>query len=57
MIIHTCIETFHSPIKKEWVNRKVILDYTHVFELCFEYIETLYNTVKIHSQCDYMSPK
>ncbi len=51
MIIHTYIETFQSPIKKEWLNRKLILDYTHVLELCFEYIETLY------SQCDYMAPK
>lgn len=54
---NACIESFHSLIKKEWLNRKVILDYDHVYDLCFEYIETFYNTARIHSHCDYMSPK
>ena len=26
------------------------------YRLVFEYIETFYNTVRIHSHCDYMSP-
>ena len=49
---NACIESFHSLIKKEWLNRKVILDYDHVYDLCFEYIETFYNTARIHSHCD-----
>ena len=51
-----CIESFHSLIKWEWLDRKVILDYDHAYDLCFEYIETFYNTVRIHSHCDYESP-
>lgn len=53
---NACIESFHSIIKREWLDRKVIFDYDHAYELCFEYIETFYNTVRIHSHCGYESP-
>ncbi|MEA5084329.1 MAG: IS3 family transposase [Lachnospiraceae bacterium] len=53
---NACIESFHSLIKREWLNRFRILDYMHAYKLVFEYIETFYNTVRIHSHCDYMSP-
>ncbi|MFR3430561.1 MAG: IS3 family transposase [Holdemanella porci] len=26
------------------------------YDLCFEYIETFYNTIRIHSHCGYESP-
>ena len=45
-----------SLIKREWVNRYKILDYKHAEKLVFEYIETFYNTVRIHSHCGYLSP-
>ncbi|WP_440286233.1 IS3 family transposase [Eshraghiella crossota] len=50
------IESFHSLIKREWLNRFNIINYKHAYRLVFEYIETFYNTVRIHSHCDYMSP-
>lgn len=53
---NACIGAFHSLIKREWLNRFQILDYDHAYRLVFEYIETFYNTVRIHSHCDYMSP-
>lgn len=53
---NACIESFHSIIKREWLDRKVIFDYDHAYELCFEYVETYYNTVRIHSHCNYESP-
>ena len=53
---NACIESFHSLIKREWLNRFNILNYRHAYRLVFEYIETFYNTVRIHSHCDYMSP-
>ena len=53
---NACIEAFHSLIKREWLNRFQILDYDHAYRLVFEYIETFYNTVRIHSHCNYMSP-
>lgn len=53
---NACIESFHSLIKREWLNRFNILNYEHAYKLVFEYIETFYNTVRIHSHCDYMSP-
>lgn len=53
---NACIESFHSLIKREWLNRFKIQDYHHAYRLVFEYIETFYNTVRIHSHCDYMSP-
>ena len=53
---NACIESFHSLIKREWLNRFHIINYKHAYRLVFEYIETFYNTVRIHSHCDYMSP-
>ena len=53
---NACIESFHSIIKREWLNRFKVLNLEHAHTLVFEYIETFYNTVRIHSHCDYMSP-
>lgn len=53
---NACIESFHSLIKREWINRFKIQDHHHAYRLVFEYIEAFYNTVRIHSHCDYMSP-
>ena len=53
---NACIESFHSLIKREWLDRFKILNYDHARRLVFEYIETFYNTVRIHSHCNYMSP-
>ena len=53
---NACIESFHSLIKREWLDRFRIEDYHHAYRLVFEYIEAFYNTVRIHSHCNYMSP-
>ena len=53
---NACIESFHSLIKREWLNRFKIRDYNHAKKLVFEYIDAFYNTVRIHSHCDYYSP-
>lgn len=53
---NACIESFHALIKREWLNRFKIADYEHARRLIFEYIETFYNTVRIHSHCGYVSP-
>ena len=53
---NACIESFHALIKREWLNRFKIADYEHAHSLIFEYIETFYNTVRIHSHCGYISP-
>ena len=39
----------NSPYHRRSIYRKN-------FKPSFEYIETFYNTVRIHSHCDYMSP-
>ena len=53
---NACIESFHSLIKREWLNRYKITDYHHAYRLVFEYIEGFYNTSRIHSHCEYLSP-
>ena len=53
---NACIESFHALIKREWLNRFKIRDYNHAYNLIFEYIDAFYNTVRIHSYCDYTSP-
>ena len=54
---NACIESFHSLIKREWLNRFKIRDFNHAYGLVFEYVEAFYNTVRIHSHCNYMSPE
>ena len=46
---NACIESFHSLIKREWLNRFKIRDYGHAYRLVFEYSEAFYNTKRIHS--------
>lgn len=53
---NACIESFHALLKREWINRFKIFNYRHAYKLVFEYIETFYNTVRIHSHCGYLSP-
>ena len=53
---NACIESFHALIKREWINRFQIMDYSHAYRIVFEYIEAFYNTVRIHSHCGYQSP-
>lgn len=53
---NACIEAFPALIKREWLNQHTIRDYNHAYTLIFEYIETFYNTVRIHSHCGYVSP-
>ena len=53
---NACIECFHSIIKREWLNRFKIRDYKQAYQLIFEYLEAFYNTKRIHSHCNYMSP-
>ena len=36
---NACIESFHSLIKREWLNRFKIRDYDHAYRLVFEYLE------------------
>ncbi|MCT4619375.1 MAG: IS3 family transposase, partial [Marinisporobacter sp.] len=53
---NACIESFHALIKREWLNRFIIKNVKHAHELVFEYIETFYNTTRIHKYCDMKSP-
>lgn len=53
---NACIESFHALIKREWLNRFSIKNYEQAYRLVFEYIETFYNTRRIHSHCGYLSP-
>lgn len=53
---NACIESFHALFKREWLNRFKIFNYNHAYRLVFQYIETFYNTVRIHSHCGYLSP-
>lgn len=53
---NACIESFHSLIKREWINRFRIRDHIHAHKLVFEYVESFYNTKRIHSHCNFMSP-
>ena len=50
------MESFHSILKREWLNRFKIRDYKQAYRLIFEYLEAFYNTKRSHSHCDFMSP-
>ena len=53
---NACIESFHSLIKREWLNRFRITNFDAAYTLVWEYIETFYSTVRIHSHDNFMSP-
>lgn len=53
---NACIEAFHSVIKREWLNRFSYSNIEEVRSSTFEYINTFYNTVRIHSHCQFLSP-
>lgn len=50
------IESFHSIIKRECLNRYRLRNIKEAKYLIFEYIETFYNTRRLHSYCGMMSP-
>lgn len=50
------IESFHSIIKREWLNRYRISGLPEAKSLIFEYIETFYNIRRLHSHCKMLSP-
>ena len=43
------MESFHSILKREWLNRFKIRDYKQAYRLIFEYLEAFYNTKRIHT--------
>ncbi len=53
---NACMESFHALIKREWLDQFEIQSFDHARLLVFEYIDAFYNTVRIHSHCEYMSP-
>ena len=53
---NACMESLHSILKREWLNRFKIRDYKQAYRLIFEYLEAFYNTKRSHSHCDFMSP-
>ena len=53
---NACIESFHSLIKREWLRRFKIRNHEEAYRYVFEYINTFYNTIRIHSHCGFLSP-
>ena len=53
---NACIESFHALIKKEWIQFYKIENLEQARSIIFEYIETFYNTVRIHGFCNNLSP-
>lgn len=54
---NACIESFHSLLKKEEVNRGVYKDSKTAYMSIFEYIESWYNRERIHSSLGYKTPE
>ncbi len=43
--------------KWETLGRFRIIDYDHAYGLVLEFINTFYNTVRLHIHCNYKSPQ
>jgi len=52
---NACIESFHSVLKKEEIYRHTYKDFKEAQRAIFEYIESWYNRIRIHSSIDYMT--
>ena len=53
---NACIESFHAALKKVEVYTTKYSDYNSAQIAIFKYIEGWYNTRKIHSSINYMTP-
>lgn len=53
---NSCIESFHSILKKEEVNLKKYKDFKDAYNAIFEFIEAWYNRERIHSSLNYRTP-
>jgi len=54
---NACIESFHSVLKKEEIYRNTYKDFKEANAAIFEYIESWYNRIRIHSSINYMTPQ
>ena len=54
---NACIESFHSILKKEEVNRVIYYDYAAARLDLFKYIEGWYNRERIHGSIGYITPQ
>ena len=54
---NACIESFHSILKKEEVNRVIYYDYSTARLELFKYIEGWYNRERIHGSIGYLTPQ
>ncbi|WP_154442265.1 IS3 family transposase, partial [Tissierella pigra] len=54
---NACIESFHSVLKKEEVNLVKYFDFDAARLAIFEYIESWYNSERIHSSLGYITPQ
>ncbi|REJ12312.1 MAG: hypothetical protein C6W58_16920 [Bacillaceae bacterium] len=53
---NACAESFHSIIKKELIFHETFTTREEAKQRIFEYIECFYNTERIHSANEYLSP-
>ena len=54
---NSCMESFHSILKKEEVNLKNYKDSKEAYDAIFEFIESWYNRQRIHSSLNYRTPE
>lgn len=54
---NACIESFHATLKKEEIYRHTYRDFNEANRAIFEYIESWYNRIRIHSSIDFMTPQ
>lgn len=54
---NSCIESFHSILKKEEIYLHIYQDFEERRKVIFEYIESQYNRKRIHSALGYKTPQ
>ncbi len=53
---NACIESFHAVLKKEEIYRNIYKNYEYAKKAIFEYIESFYNSKRLHSAFVYKTP-
>ena len=53
---NAAMESFWSTLKQEWIYRQTFLNRAQAAASIFDYIETFYNPVRLHSALNYQSP-
>ncbi len=53
---NVCMESFRSVLERKWLERDHLSTCEDTYKKNIEYVEMIYNTIRIHGSCGYLTP-